>query len=60
MVGKDKNGERSRTCHGVARRAKTEVFSSRGDSRSSLNTTGFLHIFTKLQRRLTCEEVSFR
>ena len=55
-----KNGERSRTCHGVARRAKTEGFSSRGDSRSSLKTAGFLpchgvmqwsrDIFTKFQK----------
>ena len=26
---------------------------------SSLKTEGFLHIFTELQRRLTCEDVSF-
>ena len=34
---------------------KPQGFSSRGDSRSSLKTEGFLQIFTKLQRRLTCE-----
>ena len=42
-------------------RTKTQVFSSRfcANKSSSLKTEGFLHIFTELQRRLTCEDVSF-
>ena len=31
-------------------RTKPQGFSSRGDSRSSLKTAGFLHIFTKFQK----------
>ena len=41
-----KNGERSRTCHGVARRAKTEGF-------SSLCRQAQLHIFTRRQLLFT-------
>ena len=41
-----KNGERRRTCHGVARRAKTEVF-------TSLCRQAQLHIFTRRQPLFT-------
>jgi len=41
-----KNGERSRTCHGVARRAKTEGF-------TSLCRQAQLHIFTRRQPLFT-------